>query len=137
MAIFNNDDTQQQDGNSETIIGSSVKVDGNFKSDGNIIVDGIVQGSLKTKNNLTIGKKAKIKAEVTANNLFLSGEIRGNIKVNEKTELKSTAKIIGNIETKSLTVEEGAIINGKCTMSIDDPLVTTDVKENKKISQDK
>ncbi len=135
MAIFN--DNAPQEGDSETIIGSSVKVDGNFKSDGNIIVDGIVQGSLKTKSNLTIGTTAKIKAEVTANNLYLSGEIRGNVKVSEKTELKNSAKIIGNLETKNLIVEEGAIINGKCTMSVDEPVDTTDTKENKKVSQDK
>ncbi|XOU94393.1 MAG: bactofilin family protein [Candidatus Kerfeldbacteria bacterium] len=134
MAIFN--DEAPQDGNSETIIGSSVKVDGNFKSDGNIIVDGIVQGSLKTKSNLTIGSTAKIKAEVTANNLYLSGEIRGNVKVNEKAELKSSAKIIGNLETKILTVEEGALINGKCTMGTEEN-VTVDNKDNKKVAQDK
>lgn len=134
MAIFN--DGSQKDSQSETIIGASVKVDGNFKSSGNIIVDGVVQGSLKTKSNLTIGSTAKIKAEVEASNLFLSGEIRGNVKISEKAELKSSAKIIGNLETKTLIVEEGAIINGKCTMSADESEIT-DEKENKKTTQDK
>jgi len=103
-------------GEMETIIGPSVKVEGNFKSGGNITVNGAVQGSIKTSRDLKVGKSAKIKAEVAANNLFLNGEIRGNVSIKEKAQLSSSSKILGNIETKTLSVEEGAVINGKCTM---------------------
>lgn len=122
MPLFANDNNRQNSSETETIIGSSVRVEGNFKSDGNISIDGIVQGSLKTNHDLKIGSSAKIKAEVEANNLFLAGEIKGNIKVKEKTELKNTAKILGNLETKILSIEEGGIINGKCTMLPEQPV---------------
>ena len=128
MAIFGNNEQKQHD--TETIIGPSVKVEGNFCSDGNVIVEGTVQGSLKTNHDLKIGPTAKIKAEVEANNLFLAGEIKGNVKVKEKMELKSTAKIMGNLETKILSVEEGAIINGKCAMLSEAPL-TDNKKPNR------
>lgn len=114
MALFSEGETSPKE--VETIIGQSVKVDGNFKSDGNITVNGVVQGSLKTNHDLRIGPSAKIKAEVYAQNLFLEGEIRGNVTVKEKATLMSTAKIFGNLETKILSVEENAIINGKCVM---------------------
>ncbi len=127
MPIFSTNDNHKNTNETETIIGSSVRVEGNFKSEGNISIDGIVQGSLKTNNDLKIGPSAKIKAEVEANNLFLAGEIKGNIKVKEKTQLKNTAKILGNLETKILSVEEGAIINGKCLM-----LPEQSINENKK-----
>jgi len=127
MPIFTTNDNRQNTNETETIIGSSVRVEGNFKSDGNISIDGVVQGSLKTNHDLKIGPSAKIKAEVETNNLFLAGEIKGNIKVKEKTQLKSTAKILGNLETKILSVEEGAVINGKCLMLPEQP-----VNENKK-----
>lgn len=116
----------------ETIIGPSVKVEGNFVGEGNVIVEGIVSGSLKTNNNLRVGKEAKIKAEVEAANLFLAGEIRGNVKITEKTELTNSAKIFGNLETKVLLVEEGAIINGKCVM-IQEKVILEN-KKNPKIS---
>lgn len=128
--MFSNDNDQKSNNETDTIIGSSVKVDGNFKSNGNIIVEGMVQGSIKTKSNLTIGQDAKIKAEVEANNLYLSGEIKGNVKVFEKAELKSNARVLGNLETKLLSVEEGAIINGKCTMLAES--IEPEIKENKK-----
>jgi len=135
MAMFNNKNEPIGSNESDTIIGASVKVDGNFKSDGNVVVEGTVQGSIKTKSNLTVGSSARIKAEVEVNNLYLSGEIKGNVKVVEKAELKSNAKILGNLETKLLTVEEGAVINGKCTMLADQPV--DDVKETKKTNGNK
>lgn len=116
MALFSSNESDQPDREVETIIGPSVRVDGNFKGEGNVSVEGMVSGSLKTNHNLTIGVHGKIKAEVEAGNLFLSGEIRGNVKVHEKTQLSKSAKIFGNLETKILSVEEGAIINGKCMM---------------------
>lgn len=124
MALFSNEEQKQE---TETVIGPSVKVEGNFRSEGNVSVDGAVQGSIKTNHDLKIGPSAKIKAEVEANNLFLSGEIKGNVKVKEKTTLTSTAKVLGNLETKILSVEEGAVINGKCLMLPELPL-----NENKK-----
>ncbi|MFA6553117.1 MAG: polymer-forming cytoskeletal protein [Patescibacteria group bacterium] len=130
MALFNSgEDIQNKE--VETVIGPSVKVEGNFKGDGNVTVEGMVQGSLKTNHTLKIGTNAKIKAEVEAANLMLSGEIRGNVKIFEKATLLRSAKIFGNLETKVLSVEEGAIINGKCTMVKDEAAPAAEIKKIK------
>lgn len=129
MALFN--DNKQNSNEIETIIGPSVKVEGNFKGDGNISIEGMVQGSIKTNHNLTVGSGAKIKAEVDANNLFLAGEIKGNVRIKEKTTLTSSARIIGNLDTKILIVEEGALINGKCTMMPENEITPEQKKTTK------
>jgi len=100
----------------ETIIGPSVKVEGNFTGEGNVIVEGILNGTLKTNHSLKVGNNAKIKADVEATNAFISGEVRGNVKIKEKIILTSSAKLMGNLEAKVLVVEEGALLNGKCIM---------------------
>lgn len=100
----------------ETVIGPSVRVEGNFIGEGNVVIEGTVQGTLKTQHNLRIGKDAKVKADVEAANISLSGEVRGNVKVTERTELTATARVFGNLETKVLSVEPGAIIHGKLSM---------------------
>jgi len=101
----------------ETIIGPSVKVKGDFHGVGNITVEGTVEGSLKTNGNLNIGQKAKVTADVEAKAAKIGGEIRGNVKIKEYLEITSTAKVVGDIEAASLSVERGAILNGKCAMT--------------------
>lgn len=99
----------------KTIIGPSVKIEGDFSSEDNVDVEGQVLGALKTSRDLRIGKDAKIKAEVEANYIFVAGEVKGNIVAKEKIELSSTAKIFGDITTNTISIENGAMINGKCT----------------------
>jgi len=100
----------------ETVIGSSVKLKGDFHGQGDIIIEGILDGSLKTTNNLFVGDKAKVRADIEAKDAKIGGEIKGNIKVKGHLEITSTAKIFGDIEVGSLSVARGAVINGKCTM---------------------
>ena len=102
--------------NAETIIGPSVKVKGNFYGEGNMVVDGLVEGNIKTSNKLFVGTKAKITANVEAKEARIGGEIRGNIKIDGYLEVTANAKITGDIEANSLSVEKGAHLNGKCTV---------------------
>ncbi len=115
MPVFNKE--LAKEGDVETIIGPSVRVEGNFVGQGNVVVEGEVKGSIKTKQNLNVGEAAKIEANIWVNNALVAGEIRGNVKVREKLQLTNTAKIFGDVETKVLSVAEGAILNGKCIMS--------------------
>ena len=114
MSVFNKEEENSK--GVETIIGSSVKVEGNFVGSGDIIIEGQINGTIKTSRNIRVGEQAKVKADIEAANVFNAGEIRGNIKVTEKIELKSTAKVLGNVEAGILSVEEGGIMNGKCQM---------------------
>jgi cytoskeletal protein CcmA (bactofilin family) len=100
----------------ETIIGSGVKVEGTFASSGNVIVRGEVQGSLATKGDLRVEDGAIVKAEVKAGNAYVAGKIKGNLTIEGKLSLSSTANIEGDISCSSLLVEEGATINGHCSM---------------------
>lgn len=101
----------------ETIIGASVKVEGNFVCEGNMIIDGQVKGNVQTNGFLQIGKSAIVTADVKAANARISGEVRGNLKIETNLELGETAKIIGDIDVINLSVQKGAQINGRCTMN--------------------
>lgn len=111
----------------ETIIGRSVKVKGNFNGQGNIIVEGILEGTLKTAGSVLIGEKAKIIANISSKEACIKGEINGNLKINGFLEIGATANITGDIECSSLLIANGAILNGKCTMTLESN------KKNKKI----
>lgn len=100
----------------ETIIGKSVKVKGNFHGDGNIIIEGEVDGSVKTNNYLLVGPGASIKASIKAKDAKIAGKIIGDINIQGYLELESTAKIKGNIFTGQLSIERGAVLNGNVNM---------------------
>ncbi len=100
----------------ETVVGPSVHVEGDFSSEGNILVKGSVAGNVQTSKLLTVEEGAKITANVKASEAVISGDIEGNIKVTEKIELTSTAKVLGDISCKTLSVEAGALVYGKITM---------------------
>lgn len=113
----------------ETIIGPSVKIKGDFNCQGNIIVEGIVEGNIKTDNDLYVGEKAVITADVKAKNAKISGKIVGNIKIENYLEITSTANILGDVEIGNLSISKGAFLNGKCTMIKNDNNKNISTKE--------
>ena len=106
----------------ESIVGPSVKIEGDLKSNGNLRIDGTVIGKVKTAQNLTVGHSARISADVEAENVTVYGIIEGNIKVVGELMLGSTGKILGDINCGKLKVEEGAYFAGKCQMK-DKPVI--------------
>ncbi|MBL8030954.1 MAG: polymer-forming cytoskeletal protein [Candidatus Doudnabacteria bacterium] len=110
---------KQQDSdaaNAETVVGPSVKIQGDLNSEGNIRIEGQVNGKVKTTQNVFVGQSAKITADVLAGNATVSGEIVGNIKVTGNLILQTTAKVSGDISCAILRVEDGAVFTGKCSM---------------------
>lgn len=100
----------------DTVVGPSVTVEGDFASEGNIIVKGNVVGSVHTSKHLSVEPGARILANVRANSATVSGEIKGNIKAKESVELTATAKVLGDVEAKVLAIEAGALLYGKVSM---------------------
>lgn len=100
----------------ETVVGPSVHVEGDFNSAGNILVKGSVAGKVTTSRLLTVETGALVSADVKAADAIISGEIRGNAKIDNKLELTQTAKIIGDIKCDILVMHAGAAIRGKVVM---------------------
>src|SRR3989442_860917 len=101
----------------ETIIGPSVKVEGDFVGDGNVIVEGLVNGNLKTGKHVVVSERAKITANIHAGSARIAGEVTGNIKVAERLDLTGSATVSGDIEAAVIAIEAGANFNGKCAVT--------------------
>lgn len=100
----------------ETVVGPSVVVEGDFSSEGNILVKGTVSGNVQTGRLLTVESGAKILANVKAGDALISGEVKGNVRVTQRLELTATSKVLGDINCKILVVSAGALILGKISM---------------------
>lgn len=101
----------------ETVVGPSVVVEGDFSSEGNILVKGTVSGNVQTGRLLTVEEGAKILANVKASDALVAGEVKGNMRVEEKLQLTQSARVLGDIYCRVFEVESGAIVHGKVTMT--------------------
>jgi cytoskeletal protein CcmA (bactofilin family) len=107
----------RQDNNPETIVSSSMRIEGELKSNGNIRIDGIVTGKVHTSQDLIIGSTAQIDADVLAANATVAGKIHGNVTVKGTLQIMETGRIVGNISCGKLGVVEGAYFSGACKMT--------------------
>ena len=100
----------------ETIIAQGVRVEGEFHSQGDVIIDGEVVGSVETQSMLRVGETAKIHADVKAKSAVISGEVVGNIFAEEMLELTDSSHVKGDIVTGQISVASGARLNGRISM---------------------
>ncbi|AMV73967.1 polymer-forming cytoskeletal protein [Desulfuromonas carbonis] len=83
-------------------------------------LDGTFRGEINSRDTLIVGESADVQAEVTVGTLILSGSFKGNIKASQRVELRSPARVEGNIETPVLVVEEGVLLNSTLVMKTPD-----------------
>lgn len=91
-------------------------VTGSISVASDIRIDGVLDGNLDCRGKVVIGEKGRVTGTIVAVNAEIMGEVKGNIKVEEKLVLKSTSVLEGDIEVSVLAVEPHAQINGRCTM---------------------
>lgn len=96
----------------QTVIARGVRVEGDFRSQGNVTIEGELVGSLTCGGHLTIGPEASIQAAIVAEEATVSGTVQGNIKVAHRLELKAMAKIKGDIIAEAVAIESGAALEG-------------------------
>lgn len=100
----------------ETIIAQGVKVEGDFTSSGDVLIDGEVSGTIQTTASLRIGDAARICADISAGSAVIAGRIQGNVRITDRLELLESSVVQGDVECRTLSVAPGATINGRLTM---------------------
>ena len=93
------------------------KIIGNIDSDGDIRMDGVMEGKLSCKGRVVIGPEARIKGTINARNAEILGIVEGEITVIDLLTLKSTAQITGDLLMGKFSVEPGASFTGNCKMN--------------------
>jgi cytoskeletal protein CcmA (bactofilin family) len=99
--------------NTPSLIAADVEITGTIKCSGGIRIEGKLDGELDCAADATIGKSAVIKGNITVNTVIIEGLIQGNITAKDKIEMKSTAKVHGDIVAKRLSVEDGVTFIGR------------------------
>lgn len=102
--------------NAETscIVAPGTSIEGDFRSEENIRLDGRVKGMVRCTKRLVVGEKGQVEGDVKASTAVVAGKVMGNLTVEGALQLTSTARIEGDITAKLMTVDEGALYNGVC-----------------------
>lgn len=105
-----------------TIIAKGVRVEGEFRSQGDVVIDGDVQGSISAAGILTVGPEATIKADIIADEARIAGVVDGNLQIKKQAVFSSSAKINGDITAERISVEAGAQLDGRIKIGAPAPV---------------
>ncbi|HLP51423.1 MAG TPA: polymer-forming cytoskeletal protein [Chitinophagales bacterium] len=97
-------------------LGQGTTLNGDLSTEGDIRIDGKVNGNVTSKAKAVVGATGVIDGNIFCQNAYIDGTVNGNIEVGELLILSKTAHVSGDIKIKKLVVEEGAKFNGKCSM---------------------
>lgn len=101
---------------SQNIIAQGTKIVGDFNSEGDFRVDGIIEGNIKTTGKVVVGKAGFIKGTLQGTDAYFEGKFSGKLSLSGTLTLKTAAHIEGEVVVGKLSVEPGATFNVTCIM---------------------
>lgn len=108
----------RRDRNEQKILDVDASMQGTlaFKDPVNLRINGSFEGKLDTKGSLTIGGNASVRADIKGEEIMVEGKVVGNILAEKELKILSHAHIVGDVKTPVLSMEAGAVLQGKCQM---------------------
>lgn len=101
-----------------TNLTTDVDIKGTIKFDKVMKIEGKFEGEMVTnEGELIVGKTGAVKANVKVKNAIIEGRLDGNVSAAEKVELKQKAQLIGDLQARTLVIEEGVIFVGQCNVN--------------------
>jgi cytoskeletal protein CcmA (bactofilin family) len=100
-----------------SIIAAGTTVKGDISSNGDIRIDGILQGNIQSTAKVVIGANGVVDGDISGQQADIMGKINGTIKVKELLQLKGGSTVTGNIYAAKLQIETNANFNGQCHMT--------------------
>jgi len=99
-------------------LGSSLRVKGEISGTEDLLIDGLVEGQIQLDGRkLTVGKTAKLTADIIARDVVVYGYVKGNVRAKGRVEIKKDGYVVGNLTTAQIMIEGGADFKG--TIEID------------------
>ena len=100
-----------------TIIGKGNVINGDFQAMNSVRLDGMIEGNVSVGGLLVIGSAGRVAGNVDATEVIVGGEVLGDISAPDKIEITETARVIGNLKTNVIVIDEKAIFQGQLDMN--------------------
>jgi len=92
-------------------------VEGNLRFENTFRIDGKLTGSIVSDGTLVVGEGGQLNGEVSAGQIFVSGKVEGEIQASQRVQIAASGKVLADIETPTLVIEDGALFEGRCSMA--------------------
>lgn len=113
----------------KAFLGAGSQFEGTLVFEDIVRMDGSFSGKITSKDTLIVGETAHIEAEISVGTLILSGRFKGQVTASVRVELRAPAQVEGSINTPSLVVEEGVLMNSTVSMGHEQPLAVASIPE--------
>ena len=113
-----------------SLVSRNVKIEGEIIGSENIRIEGTIKGLIKIIGDVFVGAAGIVEANIDATNVSIQGKVTGNITAQQKLELHTSAKLLGDFSCRSLDIKAGAIFEGRTHM-ITTPEVKPSIEINK------
>jgi len=99
------------------LLGRGTRFEGKLAFEGRVRIDGFFKGEIRSSDTLIIGEGAEVHAEIeVAIVIVRGGVVVGNIRASQALEVYAPSKLVGNIQSPSLSIERGVEFQGACQM---------------------
>ncbi len=106
--------------NENSQLGPSLRLKGDITADGALSIAGQFEGNIDIpKRQVTVSDGAVVKADIRASKVLIRGKVRGNVQGIDRVELTGTADMTGQLQTREIRVEEGAVFRGQVDIITD------------------
>ena len=99
-----------------TIIGSSIVIDGEMSGDEDLVIQGTVKGKISLKESLFVEASGVVEADIEVQNVEIGGRVTGNIAATDKVELKADCRVVGDVRAPRILIADGASFKGNVDM---------------------
>lgn len=105
----------------QAFIDEGSEIDGRYTFRGTVFLNGKLTGEIHTTDTLLVGERGVVHATIHAGSVVISGEVVGSVVASERIELRSRARVTGDLEAPVVVMEEGVLFEGQCRMTRDQP----------------
>src|SRR5437868_4686929 len=118
MGLFDKKKTASGMGPDEmvTVVGAEAHIQGVLNAKGSLRVDGRIEGSVSDGRTVVVGPGGEVAGDIAAEHVVVGGKVGGNITATGQLEILASGRVQGDVKTPRLTVEDGAVFNGRCAM---------------------
>jgi cytoskeletal protein CcmA (bactofilin family) len=102
-----------------TVIGSSISIDGEITGNEPLVIQGTVKGRIQLTESVFIENSAQVEADLEVESVEVGGVVTGNISAASKVELKAESKMVGDIRSPRILIADGALFKGNIDMDVE------------------